>query len=107
MFGKKIFEEKITLRHGEKVVLANGVSLELKKIIYETIAANPDDPVSYPAGSGATVYLVLKKGSTGGELYLTMLSTGYVSELSGSWKGNVVRLEGVGHNSVDLIVSSE
>ncbi len=67
----------ITLELRKPVDLGEG-TVELTDMVVEEIAASPDDPESYPSGSGVVVTVVLR----GTALSLSQLSAGYTSTTS-------------------------
>jgi hypothetical protein len=63
-------------------VLEGGVELTLTSIVAETIEASPEDPESYPGGSGVTVSLVVSSPRRASvTLDFAQLSAGYRSHM--------------------------
>ncbi|MBW2967657.1 hypothetical protein KY362_04170 [Candidatus Woesearchaeota archaeon] len=88
-----VIGDTIELGIGENAVCREeGIEIEVKDIVAEEIAPAPGDEESYPAGSGVTVDLVIRKGSDSEEISLTMLSEGYESKTSEIWKGYSITL---------------
>lgn len=77
---------------GETIALDGETSLRVDDVIIEEIAASPDDPQSYPAGSGISVRVVLVRGGEEQRATLTQLSAGYESRGAGSLHGYRVTL---------------
>lgn len=77
---------------GETIALDGETSLRVDDVIIEEIAASPDDPQSYPAGSGVSVRVVLVRGGEEQRATLTQLSAGYESRGAGSLHGYRVTL---------------
>lgn len=73
--AKEIEPTLVELKLNESRILSDdeGRAAELTSYIVETIEANPDDPESYPAGSGVT--MTVKVGAY--EVHLSELSRGY------------------------------
>ncbi|MFT3714136.1 MAG: hypothetical protein QM817_41265 [Archangium sp.] len=85
--------EEFVVQLDETVTLPGGLSVKCVGVTVEEIAASPDDPHSYPAGSGVDVSLELRLGTAPAErLELNLLSAGYQSKSSKVWKGHRVEL---------------
>lgn len=61
------------------VTLREGVELTLTSVIAETIEASPEDPESYPAGSGVTVAVDVRSEEGHETVEFARLSAGYTS----------------------------
>lgn len=80
--------EEFVLQLDETATLPGGATLKFVSLSVEEIAASPDDPVSYPAGSGVNVSLEFKNGTAPAErIELNQLSAGYTSKSSASSQG--------------------
>jgi hypothetical protein len=90
--------QELELKPHESVKLADGTTLTFVDYTVEEIAASPDDPKSYPAGSGVTFSFKLeKKGHAPETLLLSDLSAGYDSKRVGEglgWKVTLVAFSG-------------
>lgn len=76
----------------ETVTLDDATSLRVADVIIEEIAASPDDPESYPAGSGISVTVVVVRGGQEQRATLTQLSAGYESQAQGTLHGYRITL---------------
>lgn len=85
--------EQFVVQLDETVTLPGGLSVKCVGVTVEEIAASPDDPQSYPAGSGVNVSLELRLGTAPAErVELNLLSAGYQSKSFAVWKGHRVEL---------------
>lgn len=78
-----------TLGIGESAAFGE-LEVRLREIVIEEIAPSRDG--AYPAGSGISVILALKKGDKSAEMSLNRLSEGYESKVSDEWNGFRIRL---------------
>jgi hypothetical protein len=76
----------------ETVALDAQTSLRVADVVIEEIAASPDDPQSYPAGSGISVTVVATRGEQELRATLTVLSAGYESHAQAVLHGYRVTL---------------
>lgn len=77
----------------ETVALDDATSLRVVDVIIEEIEASPEDPQSYPAGSGISVtVVVVVRGGQEQRATLTQLSVGYESQAQGSLHGYRITL---------------
>ena len=89
--------EELELKLHETLKLGDGTTLTFADYTVEDIAASPENPVAYPAGSGVTFSFKLEKGKTTETLELTELSKGYTSKKVGEalgWKVTLVLFSG-------------
>lgn len=71
---------ELELELKKPVTLADGATLTFRDCIVESIEASPEDPKSYPAGTGVTFVLELKRGEKTEVVQLVALSSGYASQ---------------------------
>lgn len=76
----------------ESIALDSETSLHVADVTVEEIAASPEDPQSYPAGSGISVTVVAVRGGQEQRVTLTQLSAGYESRTEGSLHGYRITL---------------
>lgn len=76
----------------ESIALDGETSLHVADVTLEEIAASPEDPQSYPAGSGISVTVVAVRGGQEQRVTLTQLSAGYESRTEGSLYGYRITL---------------
>lgn len=100
-------EKTMVLGIGQKQVFDNGtLEIEVKDIIYETIAPEPEDiEGAMPGGSGVSVYLSLKKGNESMDLVFEDLSEPYESKKLLSWEGYTLALVSVNDATATILVS--
>ena len=87
------WNEAFVLKLHETASLPGGLKVTFSALSVEEIAASPQDPKSYPAGSGINVTLELSEGKAAAErLTLSELSSGYESKGAVRWKRHQVLL---------------
>lgn len=82
--------EEFVLQLDETATLPGGATVKFVALSVEEIAASPDDPKSYPAGSGVNVSLEFRGGSGAARverIELNLLSAGYTSKSSAASQG--------------------
>ena len=85
--------EAFVLKLHETASLPGGLKVTFASVSVEEIAPSPQDPKSYPAGSGVNVTLELSEGKAAVErLTLSELSAGYESTPAVTWKRHQVFL---------------
>jgi hypothetical protein len=89
--------QEFELKLHETVKLSAGTTLTFADYAVEDIAAAPENPISYPAGSGVTFSFKLEKGKSAETLELNELSKGYTSKRVAealNWKVTLVLFSG-------------
>lgn len=89
--------QELELEPHKTAKLADGTTLTFVGYTVEEIAPSPDDPKSYPAGSGVTFVFKLEKGKASQTLELSELSEGYTSKRVADglgWKVTLVSFTG-------------
>ena len=89
--------QELELKPHESAKLADGTTLTFVDYTVEEIAQSPDDPKSYPGGSGVTFTFKLEKGKTSETILLSELSAGYASKRAAEalgWKVTLVLFSG-------------
>lgn len=77
---------------GGEISLDDETLLRVTDVVVEQIEASPDDPRSYPSGSGVSVTLAARRGAEEQRVTLTLLSAGYESQPEGVLHGYRITL---------------
>lgn len=80
------------VERGEVVDLDPETALRVAGVTIEEIEASPEDPESYPAGSGISVTVVVERGGDAQQATLTLLSSGYESHPQATLHGYRITL---------------
>jgi hypothetical protein len=90
--GETPMNDQHILGLDQGMTFSTGLTVTLKSIIVEEIAASPSNPAAYPAGSGVDVTLELRDDTGTQTVLLTRLSAGYESKPTAAWHGWTITL---------------
>ncbi|MFC1666112.1 hypothetical protein ACFLZF_00140, partial [Nanoarchaeota archaeon] len=98
--------ESIELEIKEKAIcLDEGIEIEIKWILEETLAPCPKDKKSYPAGFLVKVNLIIKKDENENEISLVEASRGYKSKMQDNWDKYIINLIYADRNKAKLKIN--